>query len=261
MLEVQNITIGYGVCEVVKDISFTLRSGEILAIVGANGAGKTTLLKSLNSTLPLMKGLILLDEKPLGNYSRREIARKITVIAQENETKFPIKVLDFILSGRFAHGGNFGWETEKDLRIALNSLEICDLKSYENRMMNQLSGGERQRVILARALATEANILLLDEPTTNLDLAHQALMFRLVKERCKGCESSAIIITHDLNLASEFADEILLLKCGQMIAKGTPEQVLTIENLQEIFDIGVLLDRHPASGKPRITMDFEKFKV
>jgi iron complex transport system ATP-binding protein len=256
MLSVQNITIGYGVCEVVKDISFALRNGEILAIVGANGAGKTTLLKSLNATLPLMSGEILLDEKPLKNYSRREIARKITVIAQENETRFPISVLDFVLAGRFAHGGNFGWETERDLQIALNSLEICDLKNYENRMMNQLSGGERQRVILARALATEANILLLDEPTTNLDLSHQALMFRLVKERCKGCESAAIIITHDLNLASEFADEILLLKRGQMIAKGTPEQVLTKENLQEIFDIGVLLDCHPASGKPRITMDY-----
>lgn len=256
MLEVQNITIGYGVCDVVREISFTLRVGEILAIVGANGAGKTTLLKSLNGTLPLMKGSILLEEKPLENYSRREIARRITVIAQENETKFPVKVLDFVLSGRFAHGGNFGWETEKDLQIALNSLEICDLKDFENRVMNQLSGGERQRVILARALATEASILLLDEPTTNLDLSHQALMFRLVKERCEMCKSSAIIITHDLNLASEFADEILLLKCGEMLAKGMPEQVLTTENLREIFDIGVLLDRHPASGKPRITMNY-----
>ncbi len=256
MLEAKNITIGYGVCEVVKDISFALREGEILAIVGANGAGKTTLLKSLNGTLLLMKGLISLDEKDLKNYSRREIARRITVIAQENETKFPVKVLDFVLSGRFAHGGNFGWETEKDLQIALNCLEICDLKNYENRVMNQLSGGERQRVILARALATEARILLLDEPTTNLDLPHQALMFQLVKERCKSCNASAIIITHDLNLASEFADEILLLKRGEMIAKGTPEQVLTTENLREIFDIGVLLDRHPASGKPRITMNY-----
>lgn len=258
MLEVQNITIGYGVCDVVREISFALKTGEILAIVGANGAGKTTLLKSLNGTLPLMKGAILLDEKPLENYSRREIARRITVIAQENETKFPVKVLDFVLSGRFAHGGNFGWETDNDLLVALNALEICDLKNYENRVMNQLSGGERQRVILARALATEAPILLLDEPTTNLDLPHQALMLRLVRERCKGAaESSAIIITHDLNLASEFADEILLLKRGQMLAKGTPERVLTTENLREIFDISVLLDRHPASGKPRITMNYD----
>jgi iron complex transport system ATP-binding protein len=256
MLEIQDITIGYEVCEVVKDISFTLRAGEVLAIVGANGAGKTTLLRALNGTLPIMQGEILLDEKPLENYSRREIAQKITVIAQENETKFPMTVLDFVLAGRFAHGGGFGWETEKDLSIALKCLEICDLADYETRVMNQLSGGERQRVILARALATEAKILLLDEPTTNLDLSHQALMFRLVRERCETCESSAIIITHDLNLASEFADEILLLKQGEMIAKGEPKEVLTEDNLREIFGVRVLLDENPVSKNVRVTTIF-----
>ena len=126
---------------------------------------------------------------------------------------------------------------------------------FENRLMNQLSGGERQRVILARALATEAKIMLLDEPTANLDLPHQALMLRLVKEKCS--ESSAIIITHDLNLASEFADEILLLKRGKILAKGAPESVLTRENIEQVFGIGVLLDGHPVSGKPRITMTYD----
>jgi iron complex transport system ATP-binding protein len=134
---------------------------------------------------------------------------------------------------------------------------MCDLQNYEGRLMNELSGGERQRVVLARALATEARILLLDEPTANLDLAHQALMFHLVSERCGSCESSAVIITHDLNLASAFADKILLLKNGRAVALGTPETVLTSKNLQEVFDIGVLLDAHPRSGKPRITMNFE----
>ncbi|CAN5610395.1 N/A [soil metagenome] len=260
MLKVQDITIGYGVCEVVKNITFTLQNGEILAIVGANGAGKTTLLRALNGTLPLMKGEILLDGKKLKDYSRREIAQKIAAVAQENETKFPIKVLEFVLSGRFAHGTAFGWETTGDLQIAENALQMCDLANYENRLMNQLSGGERQRIILARALATQAKILLLDEPTTNLDLAHQAMMFRLVRERCKSGESSAIIITHDLNLASAFADEILLLKNGEMIAKGKPEKVLSASNLREIFDVEILLDAHPKSGKPRITMDYGKVR-
>ena len=255
MLEVQNISVGYGVCEVVKDVSFTLPRERILAIVGANGAGKTTLLKSLNGTMPLLKGEIRLNEKPLKEYSRRETAREITVIAQENETKFPVTVLDFVLAGRFAHGGSFGWESEKDLAIAFRSLAECDLNNFENRLMNQLSGGERQRVILARALATEAKIMLLDEPTANLDLPHQALMLRLVKEKCS--ESSAIIITHDLNLASEFADEILLLKRGKILAKGAPESVLTRENIEQVFGIGVLLDGHPVSGKPRITMTYD----
>ena len=256
MLEVQNISINYGVCAVVEDVSFALRPGKIIALLGANGAGKTTLLKSLNASLPTAKGKIFLNGKSLNDFSRREIAKEITVIAQENETKFPVSVLEFVLAGRFAHGGNFGWETEKDLRIAEDCLALCDLKNYESRLMNQLSGGERQRVILARALATEAKILLLDEPTTNLDLAHQAMMFRLVRERCAACESSAVLITHDLNLASEFADEILLMKDGKIFAKGEPDKVLTGENLQEIFGVRVLLDQNPASGKRRVTTIF-----
>ena len=256
MLEVNNISINYGDCAVVRNVSFSLKPGEIIAVLGANGAGKTTLLKSLNGSLPIAKGEILLYGKDLKNYSRREIAQKIAVIAQENETKFPVTVLEFVLSGRFAHGAAFGWETENDLRIAIHCLQICDLANYENRLMNQLSGGERQRVILARALATQANILLLDEPTTNLDLAHQAMMFRLVRERCRGCASSAIVITHDLNLASEFADEILLMKNGRITAKGAPEKVLTQENLMEVFNVQVLLDVNPASENVRITTIF-----
>jgi iron complex transport system ATP-binding protein len=253
MLEVQNISINYGVCVVVQDVSFALKASKIIALLGGNGAGKTTLLKSLNGSLPITKGEILLNEKPLKSYSRREIAKKIAVIAQETETKFPVSVLEFVLSGRFAHGAAFGWETEKDLQIAAKSLEQCDLKNYESRLMNQLSGGERQRVILARALTTEAAILLLDEPTANLDLAHQALMFRLINERCKNGDSSAIVITHDLNLASEFADEILLMKNGKIKAKGAPETVLTEENLVEAFGVKVLLDENPVSKNVRVT--------
>ncbi len=259
MLEVQNINIDYGESEIVKDVSFTLRNGEILAVLGANGAGKTTLLKSLNAGLPVATGEILLDGKSLKDFSRREIAQKIAVIAQETETKFPVTVLEFVLAGRFAHGNAFGWETDSDLQIAENALRICDLADFENRLMNRLSGGERQRVVLARALATEAQILLLDEPTANLDLAHQALMFRLVRERCKSCEYSAIVITHDLNLASEFADEILLLKKGEAVAKGAPEKVLTVRNLREVFEVEVFLDANPASGKPRITMNYANY--
>lgn len=257
MLEVQNISIKYGECAVVEDVSFSLEAKKVVAVLGANGAGKTTLLKSLNGSLRPAKGEIFLNGKNLKEFSRREIAKEITVIAQENETKFPVSVLEFVLSGRFAQpSGNFGWETENDLSIAEDSLALCDLKNYENRLMNRLSGGERQRVILARALATEAKILLLDEPTTNLDLAHQAMMFRLVRERCETCDSSAIVITHDLNLASEFADEILLLKNGKILAKGEPGEVLTEENLKEIFGVRVLLDENPSSGNVRITTIF-----
>ena len=253
MLEVEKISVGYGACEVVQNLSFAVREGQITAVLGANGAGKTTLIKALNGSAPILKGEIRLDGKALRRFSRREIARRIAVVAQETETKFPIMVLEFVLAGRFVHGGVFGWETERDLEIARSALEMCDLEKFENRLMNRLSGGERQRVVLARALATEAKILLLDEPTANLDLAHQAQMFGLVRRKCEREGASAVVITHDLNLAAEFADEILLLKKGKLAAKGSPETVLNRDVLREVFAIEVLLDRNPASGKPRVT--------
>jgi iron complex transport system ATP-binding protein len=256
MLKVENISINYGVCAVVQDVSLTLIPGRTIALLGANGAGKTTLLKALNGGLPVAKGAIILDGKDLKDYSRREIASRIAVIAQETETKFPVSVLEFVLAGRFAHAAAFGWETADDLQIAVECLKQCDLANYEARQMNQLSGGERQRVVLARALATEAAILLLDEPTANLDLAHQSLMFRLIKERCAINKASAIVITHDLNLASEFADEIVLMKNGTIAAKGAAREVLTEENLETVFGVKVLLDENPVSRRLRVTTLF-----
>ena len=258
MLEARDISIGYGARAVVRGVSLRLESGRIIALLGANGAGKTTLLKALNGSLPVAAGAILLDGRPLAEHSRREIARRIAVVAQETETRFPVSVIEYVLAGRFAqNAGAFGWETEKDWRVAADCLALCDLAADGARLMNHLSGGERQRAVLARALATESSILLLDEPTNNLDLAHQALMLRLVRERAKGCGAGAIVITHDLNLAAEFADEALLLDGGAIVAQGAPREVFTAENLRRVFGVRVLLDEHPASGKLRVTPVYE----
>jgi iron complex transport system ATP-binding protein len=253
MLKVQDISIGYGARDVVREISVEMRESHIIALIGPNGAGKTTLIKALNGTVPLSAGSIELGGKRLGLYSRREIARHIAVVSQENETKFPVTVLEYVLAGRFASGSAFGWESENDISIANEALSKCDLEQFGDRLMNELSGGERQRVVLARALATTAQILLLDEPTANLDLAHQAMMFRLVRERCRGCGAAAMVITHDLNLAAEFADEVILLKNGQLFSYGKPDEVLTENNLSEVYNVQVLLDENPASGKVRVT--------
>lgn len=256
MLEVANISVLYGRRVVLNGVSVELRSGETVALVGANGAGKTTVIKAMNGTVPVSDGVILLEERDLTAMSRREIASRIAVVAQENETRFPITVLEFLLSGRFVHGGAFGWETAEDLAAAERALADCDLEGYSHRLMNELSGGERQRVVLARALATEARILLLDEPTANLDLAHQAMMFRLVRERCRSHGASAVMITHDLNLAAEFADDVLMLKDGKVAASGPPAAVLNAENIGDVFGVEVLLDRNPASGNVRVTSVF-----
>lgn len=253
MIHVRNISVAYDHRTVLRDISFDLKPGEIVALLGANGAGKSTLIRALNGTVPITAGEIALDGRRLGDLSRREIAKNIAVIAQENETRFPVTVLEFVLSGRFVHGGAFGWESEDDIAFASEALEKCDLGAYRDRLMNHLSGGERQRVLLARALAVQARILLLDEPTANLDLAHQAMMFRLVRERCEAADASAVVITHDLNLASEFADEIILLKDGEILAKGKPDGILNAENLKKIYGVDVLLDENPVSKKVRVT--------
>lgn len=253
MLEARNLIVGYDGREVLRDVSLPMESGKTIALLGANGAGKTTLIRTLNGTILPSSGAVILDGKPIAEYSRREIARKIAVVAQENETKFPITVREFVLAGRFAHGGAFGWENEEDFAFANDAIGKCDLSGYADRLMNELSGGERQRVVLARALAAGAEILLLDEPTANLDLAHQALMFRLVREQCRCDGRAAIVITHDLNLASEFADETALLKDGRVFASGKPEEVLTSENIRKVFGVEVLLDKNPASGNVRVT--------
>ncbi len=253
MLTIRKLTIRYGSSEVIKEVSFDLAAGEIIALLGPNGAGKTTLIKALNGTVPAAAGEILLEGKRLETFSRREIAKRVAVVAQENETKFPVTVRDFVLSGRFASGSAFGWESGDDLTATENALDECELTGYESRLMNELSGGERQRVVLARALATGAKILLLDEPTANLDLAHQASIFWLVRRKCRDDGFSSIIITHDLNLASEFADRIMICFEGRIFAIGEPEDVLRAENIKEVFDVNVLLDPNPASGNVRVT--------
>jgi iron complex transport system ATP-binding protein len=256
MLSAENIDVELGGRKVLHGVSCRLNGGETTALIGPNGAGKTTLLRTLNATIPTSKGEIALDGRPLGQLSRREIARSIAVVAQENETKFPVTVLEYVLSGRFVRGGAFGWETEKDLAAAATALRECDLEKFADRLMNELSGGERQRVVLARALAAETSILLLDEPTANLDLAHQAMMFRLVRDRCRSCGMTAAIITHDLNLASAFADTIMMLLDGEVFATGSPADALTAENILKVFGMEVLLDKNPTNGKVRVTSVF-----
>jgi iron complex transport system ATP-binding protein len=257
MIEVRNISVDYDGLQVVSEVSFRVETGKIVFLLGANGAGKTTILKTLNGTLKPYSGEILLEGKPLQQLSRRQIAKKIAVVAQESETKFPVTVLEFVLAGRFANTAFFAWDTDEDLQIALECLKLCDLDGCSNRLMNQLSGGERQRAVLARALATQARILLLDEPTNNLDLSHQISIFKLVRQRCKNCLSSAVVVTHDVNLASEFADEIILLKNGRILAQGEPSVVLTEKNLRLTFDVNVLLDTNPVTKHPRVTLMYD----
>ena len=255
MLEARNITVKYDDRVAVKGVSLTLLPGEITAVIGPNGAGKSTLLRTLNGGLRPVTGQVLLDDVPVTSYSRRGIARRIAVVAQEAELRFPVTVLEFVLGGRYAAAtsGAWGWETAEDVAAAVRVLRETELDLMGERLMNELSGGERQRAVLGRALATEADYLLLDEPTANLDLAHQAAILSLVRQRCQSRQTGAVVVTHDVNLAAEFADHILLLKSGETAAYGKPANVLTEGILETAFGLRVLVDRHPISEVPRIT--------
>jgi iron complex transport system ATP-binding protein len=255
MLEARNIHIRYGPRQVLEDISLQCEQGRLISVIGPNGAGKSTLLRSLNGGLVPSRGEVLLDGKPLRSFSRRAVARRIATVAQDADVRFPVTVLEFILGGRYAwsNASAWGWENAEDVRIALTTTRETELEGFEARLMNELSGGERQRAILARALATEAGMYLLDEPTANLDLAHQATILALVRQRCDRRGDAALVVTHDINLAAEFSDQVLLIKEGRTVAFGKPLEVLTPELLKEVFSVDVLVDAHPISGAPRIT--------
>jgi len=255
MLEAKNIRVNYGAREALRDVSLRVEPGQVTAVIGPNGAGKSTLLRALNGARPLAGGTLLLDGAPLSSYSRRAVSRRLAVVAQEADLRFPVTVIEFVLGGRFAwaNAGAWGWESERDLVIAGEVLRETELQDFDDRPMNELSGGERQRAVLARALATEAPILLLDEPTANLDLSHQATMMRLVRGRCDQHGAAAVVVTHDINLAAQFADRVLLLKDGSTFAEGPPRSVLSSELLRDVFAMQVLVDAHPTTGAPRIT--------
>jgi len=262
MLEAQEVSVSYDRRIAVAHVSLLLKPGEITAILGPNGAGKSTLLRALNGQIRHSSGSILLDGEPLDRLNRRNISRRIAVVAQEAELRFPVTVLEFVLGGRFAWAtnGGWGWETERDLQVAQTVLQETELTELSGRLMNELSGGERQRALMARALATEAPILLLDEPTANLDLSHQATLLSLVRHRCDQQRASALVVTHDLNLAAQFADNILLMQHGKTVHAGTPEDVLKPQILQQVFEVSVLVDAHPVTGGPRVTAVHETYR-
>ena len=255
MLEAREVSVKYDDRLVVANLSLALKPGEITAIIGPNGAGKSTLLRALNGQVVYSSGAILLDGQPLERLSRRATSRRIAVVAQEAELRFPVTVIEFVLGGRFAWATNagWGWETERDLQVAGAVLHETELSELSDRLMNELSGGERQRALTARALATEAPILLLDEPTANLDLSHQATLVKLVRNRCDAAEAAALVVTHDINLAAQFADNILLMKQGRAVHFGNPAAVLQSQILEEVFAVKVLVDAHPVTGGPRVT--------
>lgn len=253
LLSLQNVRFSYD-HEILADINLEVRAGEVLALLGPNGAGKSTLLNLAAGKLSPASGAVFLQEKPLAEFSRREIAQQLALVAQASDLQFPLTALEYVLAGRFANTTGIGFDTPPDIASALQALAATDTSQFAARYFNQLSSGEKQRVVLARALAQQPALLLLDEPTANLDLAHQITLLALVKRLTRGQQLGALFVTHEINLAAEFADRIALLKDGKLLACGTPHEVLTAELLGHVFSTPLLVTTHPHSGKPLITL-------
>jgi iron complex transport system ATP-binding protein len=248
VLSARDLIAGYGAIAVLSGVSLELRAGELLAIVGPNGAGKSTLLRLLAGTMKPWSGTVELGGRALDGYERRALARQIATVAQENSVAFGFTVLEVVLMGRAPHLGPFHLESARDLAIACEALERFDLLSLAERRIQELSGGERKRVFLARALAQEPAIALLDEPTAFLDLRHVAEIFGRMRELSLSRQMAVVATLHDLNVAAVWADRVMLLKEGRAVATGTPEEVLTADNLRAVYETEVYVGRNPATG-------------
>jgi len=243
-----NLTGGYGDRQVLHNVSIDVHAGELLAIVGPNGAGKSTLLKILSGALPPWSGVAELEGLPLAAYDRRAIARRLAMVAQENLVAFRFSVLEIVLMGRAPHLGPFHFETRHDLAIAYAALERFDLLGLARRPIQELSGGERKRVFLARALAQNPHVALLDEPTAFLDLRHVAEIFARLRELRIERGLAVVATLHDLNAAAQHADRVLLMKDGATAGYGTPEEVFTADNVRAVYETEVYVGRNPANG-------------
>lgn len=238
---------------ILQNISFDVSQGEVIGIIGPNGAGKTSLLRCItnqikNSSNSILDGTVHLNNKELQHYSTKQLAQYFALVAQKSEPIFSLTVIDIVKMGLLPHQGLFAVDTDHDREQVQLALTKVGLVDAGDKNFNQLSGGEQQRVLIARALVQKAQILILDEPTNHLDVYYQHQILQLVKK----LNITVIMTVHDLNLASQYCQRLLLLNQGQLVCDGSPSVVLTKAQLQQVFKLPCLLECDPVTNKPRI---------
>ena len=232
-LSVENITVKINKVDIVKSISLHAQKGDFVGILGPNGSGKSTFLKSIYGVLNYDNGCIKLDGKDIKTISLSDIAKDMAVVGQFNTINFDLSVFDILLMGRSPHLGTWKKESEEDYKIALNAIKKVGMEKSLDRSFATLSGGEKQRVVLARALTQQPQVLILDEPTSHLDIKYQIEILSLVKD-LGICVVAAL---HDLSLAAQFCNEIYIIKHGELIAKGKPKDIITANMVKEVYEI------------------------
>jgi iron complex transport system ATP-binding protein len=259
-LEVNGVSCHYESTKVLENLSLQAREGEFVGILGPNGSGKTTLLRTICRTLKPRSGVVLLDGKDIYQMTNRDVAKQIGVVPQSPAVAFNFTALDLVLMGRNPHLNRFQFESSYDLLIAKESMELTRTWHLADRPVTELSGGERQRIVIARALAQEPSVLLLDEPTLHLDINNQIEVLDLLRRLC-GEGKLVIAVLHDFNLAARYCDKVVLLHNGRIVSYGEPEKVLTKGNISYVFGIDAVVGYSPATGslyvaplwRPRLT--------
>jgi cobalamin transport system ATP-binding protein len=243
ILNVDGVECRYGSTKILEDVSVLVKEGDFVGILGPNGSGKTTLLKSISRILKPHKGTILLDKKDIYSIRSVDLAKHLAVVPQESNIGFSFTAFDIVLMGRNPHMSRFQMETEKDIAIVKKVMDLTNTWRFAQRPINELSGGEKQRVIIARALAQEPKVLLLDEPLTHLDMINQLEIMDLVKELCTREGLMVLAVIHDLNLAARYCNSALLLDKGKVFSGGSLEVVLTSENIKSVFKVDTLVKK------------------
>ncbi len=249
-IKTENLSISYGDFDIVKDLNLNIPKGKITTIIGSNGCGKSTILKTIARILKPKSGVIYINDNDIENLSSSFISKEMAVLPQSPQAPNGLTVGELVAYGRFPHQSGFGKLTSQDKEKIDWSLKIIGMQEFKDRPIETLSGGQRQRVWIAMALAQETEILLLDEPTTYLDLAHQLEILQLLENLNKTQGQTIVMVIHDLNNAARFADYMVGIKDGNIVCTGSPKEIMTKYNLRKIFNIDAVVVNEPLNHKP-----------
>jgi len=253
MLKIENIHCGYKNDFRLEGISFEAKQKEIIGIIGPNGSGKTTLLRAITKILPLASGRIIFGGEDLADMSYKHIAQNIALASSDMETGFDISAEEFVALGRIPHQNALQLvENKKDAQVIEQAMAMTGIENLRKRPLRYLSAGERQMAVIAKALAQEPKLLLLDEPVVHLDISHQAYILNLIKRLHKTSGLTVIIVLHELNLASEYCDKLVLLNAGRMYKRGAPAEVFQQRIINDLYKTKVQIAENPLSGKPYV---------
>ena len=251
-VSVKDLNWQYGKEKLFKGLNLEIHQNRFYGIVGPNGSGKTTLLKNISRNLDPGAQKIFLIDKDIAAMKQKEISQYIALVPQNTQIEFEFPVMDIVLMGRTPYIKRFETESEADLRIAEDAMRQTNIWHLRNKGINEISGGELQRAIIARGLAQQAEVLLLDEPVSQLDLHYQVSIMELVRDLVHNQGKTAVAVMHDLNLTSAYCDEIVLMDRGKIAATGSPDTVLTYQNIERVYDVKVLVIEDPVTGRPHV---------